>query len=166
MKPLHIVLLSLLSTIATATTLVVNPGILKPLAKPLASIGIPITNIPFLGDLVLAADLPKLSAAELKVQLDEKADQILLIDVRTDEEFKAGHLPGAVHIPLQTIESGEALASIREKLGDKQLVAYCHSGRRSALAIGHLQTAGIPAIQLTGGIVEWKKQVDPNIVIR
>jgi rhodanese-related sulfurtransferase len=164
MKPLQIVLLSILSTIVTATTLVLNPGILK----PLASIGIPVTNIPYLGDLVLAADLPKLSAPELKTQLD-RADQILLIDVRTDEEFNAGHLPGAVHIPLKTIESGEALNLIRSKLGDKlgtkRVVTYCHSGRRSALAIGHLQTAGIPATQLTGGIVAWKKQVDPTIVI-
>ncbi len=162
MKPLHLALLSLLSAIATVTTLVFHPGILK----PLASIGIPVTNIPFLGDLVLAADLPKLSATELKTQLDGQSDRILLIDVRTDEEFKPGHLPGAVHIPLKTIESGEALASIREKLGDKKLVVYCHSGRRSALAIGHLQTAGIPASHLTGGIVEWKKQVDPMMVVR
>jgi rhodanese-related sulfurtransferase len=161
MKRLPLILLSLLSTIATATTIVLHPAILKPLAK----IGIPITEIPLLGDLVLAADLPKITAQQLKPQLDQNPTQILLIDVRTDDEFQTGHLPGAIHIPLNTIESGAALPQIRSQLGNKKLIAYCHSGRRSALAISQLQTSGITATHLIGGIVEWKKQIDPNIPI-
>ncbi len=154
-------LLSLIIPIALATPIVLHPGLLK----PLVAIGIPITDIPIFGDLVLAADLPKITAPELKTQLDQHADQTLLIDVRTDDEFQTGHLPGAIHIPLNAIESGNGIKTIRSKLETKKLIVYCHSGRRSALAILQLQKSSLPATQLTGGIVQWQKQIDPNIAI-
>ena len=129
----------------------------------------PNTTLPFITHRLLAADLPSITATELDRQLKQNAPQILLIDVRTDEEYNIGHLPGAIHIPLKTIESGDGIDRIKSQLNrppaDKQLILYCHSGRRSAIAIYALQKSGIPATQLTGGIIEWKKQVDPTILI-
>ena len=155
MKPNPLLLIVTLITIAILPTILPN------------------TILPFITNRLLAADLPSITATELdrqfKAQLKQNAPQILLIDVRTDKEYNTGHLPGAIHIPLKTIESGDGIDRIKLQINrppaDKQLILYCHSGRRSAIAIHALQKSGIPATQLIGGIIEWKKQVDPTILI-
>ena len=86
---------------------------------------------------------------ELARLLDEGS--VTLLDVRTPEEFsgeagypcdpRQGRIPGARHVPVQELFAGpgEPLAAdqIRARLGDpEEIVAYCHSGSRSALAAG------------------------------
>ena len=143
------------------------------LLTTLITIALPtiLPNIPpFITDRIIAADLPSLTATDLNIQLKQIPTQILLIDVRTDEEYNTGHLPGAIHIPLKTIESGNGIDQIKSQLtrppANQQIILYYHSGRRSAIAIHALQRSGIPATQLTGGIIEWKKQIDPTLPIR
>ena len=152
MKPNSLLLITALITLAVLPTILPN------------------TILPFRINRILAADLPSLTATELNIQLQQTPTQILLIDVRTDEEYNTGHLPGAIHIPLKTIESGNGIDQIKSQLtrppSNQQLILYCHSGRRSAIAIHALQRSGIPATQLTGGIIEWKKQIDPTLPIR
>ena len=73
-----------------------------------------------------------------------------LLDVREDDEWEAGHAPGAVHIPLaQLVERAHELTE------GAPLLVMCHSGGRSARATAWLNDAGYDAINLDGGILDW-----------
>ncbi|MEZ4236612.1 MAG: rhodanese-like domain-containing protein [Myxococcota bacterium] len=75
----------------------------------------------------------------------------LLVDVRTPGEFAAGHLDGAVNIPVDQLK-----ARLRE-LPDKQrpVVVYCRSGARSAAAAGTLKAAGYAQVEDLGAMRNW-----------
>ena len=78
----------------------------------------------------------------------------LVLDVREDKEFVAGHIPKARHIPLGALASrlGEL-----EKFKNKPIVVNCRSGQRSARACGILKKHGFEkAVNLTGGIMAWE----------
>src|SRR3954462_8896860 len=80
---------------------------------------------------------------------------ITLIDVRESEEWDAGHIPGARHVPRGYLES-RVEAAAPEK--DQRVVLYCASGQRSALAANTLQQLlGYEDVaSMTGGITLWK----------
>lgn len=82
-----------------------------------------------------------------------KAGNVRLIDVRTDEEVASGTIPGAEHIPLDQFDP--------TKLGaddERDIVLYCRSGRRSAMAGAKLAEAtGKPVEHLEGGILAWEE---------
>ena len=78
----------------------------------------------------------------------------LVLDVREDKEFAAGHIPKARHIPLGALANrlGEL-----EKFKNKPIVVNCRSGQRSARACGILKKHGFEkAVNLTGGIMAWE----------
>jgi len=88
------------------------------------------------------------SAAE-RVVVKEKIQQgALVIDVRTQSEFSAGHYPGALNIPVQDL--GGRLG----ELGDKKraIVVYCASGMRSAQAAKRLAAANFTDVTNAGGL--------------
>jgi rhodanese-related sulfurtransferase len=72
----------------------------------------------------------------------------VLLDVRTPEEFRAGHVEGALNIPLN-----ELSARCRELEG-KPVVVYCRSGRRSAEAAQLLRSRGFPHVHDMGAMLE------------
>jgi NADPH-dependent 2,4-dienoyl-CoA reductase/sulfur reductase-like enzyme/rhodanese-related sulfurtransferase len=73
-------------------------------------------------------------------------EQPFLLDVRTAQEFAAGHIPGAVNIPI------DELRSRRESLPrDREIAAYCQVGQRGYLATRILLQAGFQAVNLGGG---------------
>jgi rhodanese-related sulfurtransferase len=76
----------------------------------------------------------------------------VLLDVREQDEWDAGHAPGAVHIPL-----GELPDRVGELPGDAQLMVVCHSGGRSARATAWLSQGGYDAVNLDGGMVDWAR---------
>lgn len=79
----------------------------------------------------------------------------LFIDVRTEKEFKKGHLPGAVNIPRGKLEF-----VIEKKVPDYKanIVIYCKSGGRAALALCTLRDMGYSkAIAMNKGFVQWAK---------
>lgn len=83
--------------------------------------------------------------------LDQKKG-VMLIDTRTTKEYLAGHIPGAVHIPLADI--GTKARKIRK---DKEVVVYCQSGNRSIWAIKRLMGMGFTNLwNLKGGYRDWK----------
>ncbi len=63
----------------------------------------------------------------------------MIVDVRTPQEFAAGHLPGAINIPYQVVVDGFTQLDVPR---DRQVVLYCRSGRRSAIADQSLKSAG------------------------
>ncbi len=83
---------------------------------------------------------------------DKSPVPFMLLDVRTPDEYAAGHIKGAVLIPVQ-----ELAQRVSEVPKDKQVYVYCHSGGRSARAAGILVNAGYTRIEnVVGGIVAWK----------
>lgn len=71
-----------------------------------------------------------------------------LVDVRTAEEFAAGHLPGAINIPLQQLPNAVLRSGI---VKETPLVLYCRSGRRSEMAREILSAAGYTRVYNAGG---------------
>jgi rhodanese-related sulfurtransferase len=146
-------------------TVVAQPDMLRPLVQ----LGMPISGmakLPLLGNAVLAAAADQISPTDLQTQLADPSQPTVLIDVRTPEEFQRGHLPSALSIPIQQIESGEGLALIRAQLSKRssaQLITYCHSGTRSHRVLHQLHQLGIVGTNLKGGIVAWREQVDPKM---
>lgn len=81
-------------------------------------------------------------------ELDQAlASGATIIDVRSDEEWQAGHLPTARHIPLDELPS--RLDEIRP---DQLAVLVCRSGSRSAMATAALARRGLEVANLTGGL--------------
>lgn len=74
----------------------------------------------------------------------------LMIDVRTPAEFVAGHIAGAINIPLDQLQHRpEPLKRLNK---DRPMVVYCHSGRRSALALSLLEQQGYKNVRDGGGM--------------
>jgi rhodanese-related sulfurtransferase len=89
------------------------------------------------------------SLDEIKRGLAEES--ILLVDVREPHEFAAGHIPGAVNLPLSSFDP----ASIAAKPG-QQVVFSCRSGVRTLKAIGASLEAGFPyEAHYPGSMLEW-----------
>lgn len=103
---------------------------------------------------VLAA-VVDLSPDELAARM--KAGNVRLIDVRTAAEVAEGTIPGAEHIPLDQFDPARLDFS-----DGREVVLYCRSGRRSALAGEKLAEAtGKPAEHLAGGILAWEAAAQP-----
>jgi len=84
-----------------------------------------------------------------------KADHAqLILDVRSPEEYKAGHIPGAINIPHDQV--GSRLSEISSHK-NKEVVLYCRSGRRVAIAADILQSAGFSKLlHLDGDMYDWQ----------
>ena len=85
----------------------------------------------------------------------QKAGSILL-DVRTPEEYRAGHIPGSKNIPLQILEQADTM--LEDK--DAPLYLYCQSGARSSMAAALLRSMGFTQISDMGGISGWHGEVE------
>ena len=92
----------------------------------------------------------QVTAEEAKRRAAEENAAIL--DVREPEEWRAAHIPGAIHIPL-----GEFEQRLGELPSDQPLVAACRSGSRSADATRLLRRRGHDAANLAGGIKAWQR---------
>lgn len=91
---------------------------------------------------------------EAKELIDSGEVQVL--DVRTPDEFAAGHIPGAKLVPLQVIES-----MLSELDKDQKYLVVCRSGNRSTQASGILVENGFKNIyNMTGGMNEWKYEME------
>ena len=93
----------------------------------------------------------QITPVEAKEIIDSGIDHIIL-DVREQEEFDEGHIPGAILIPYTEIES-----KAEEMLSDKDalILVYCRSGRRSKIASESLAKLGYLNVKEFGGIIDW-----------
>jgi rhodanese-related sulfurtransferase len=92
--------------------------------------------------------LPELDPASAASRLD--AGEAVALDVREHDEWEAGRIAGALHIPL-----AELVARQAEIPGDTPVLVVCRSGSRSAWATEMMVRAGYDAANVTGGLAAW-----------
>ena len=93
----------------------------------------------------------KISQDKAKEMMDTQ--EVLVLDVREQSEYAGGHIPGAVLLPVGTIEEDTAAAVIPEK--DTTVLVYCRSGSLSKRAAKALAGLGYTGIYEFGGIMSW-----------
>jgi rhodanese-related sulfurtransferase len=130
-------------------------GSAKPWGFELASAETVAEGEPFDAPATLPAPLIALTPEQLAAKLTD--GNVRLIDVRTDAEVAEGTIPGAEHIPLDRFDPAKLDLS-----DGRDVVLYCRSGRRSAIAGERLAAAtGAPAQHLEGGITAWEEVGQP-----
>ncbi len=89
---------------------------------------------------------------EEAAEMMKSDDGHIIVDVRTHDEYRSGHIPGAVCIPVESIgsEQPDELPDL-----DQVILIYCRSGRRSKTAAGKLVSIGYTNIYEFGGITDW-----------
>ncbi|MFA9466053.1 MAG: rhodanese-like domain-containing protein [Velocimicrobium sp.] len=97
----------------------------------------------------------KITAKEAKEMMDQTED-IIILDVRSEDEFNDGHIEHALLIPDTEIEKN-AESTIPDKTAT--ILVYCRSGRRSALASASLSKLGYTNVYDFGGIIDWDYDV-------
>ncbi|NKY97433.1 MULTISPECIES: adenylyltransferase/sulfurtransferase MoeZ [Nocardiopsis] len=102
-----------------------------------------------------------ITAGELKDLLDNKPEEIFLVDVREKNEYEIVSIPGATLIPKGEFLNGRALEQLPQ---DRRIVLHCKSGVRSAEALAAVHAAGFSdAVHVGGGVLAWINQVDPSL---
>ena len=97
-----------------------------------------------------------ITAEEAKEIMDSEEGYIIL-DVRTQEEYDQGHIPGAIVISHEEIEE-KAEEVLTDK--DQLILVYCRSGRRSRIAAEALVELGYTNIKEFGGIIDWPYETE------
>lgn len=93
---------------------------------------------------------------EAKEMMDSQ--EVLILDVREQDEYDSGHIPGAVLLPVGSITEESAAEVIPEK--DATVLVYCRSGNRSKTAAKTLAELGYTGIYEFGGITTWPYDVE------
>ena len=99
----------------------------------------------------------QITQEEAKEMMDTK--EVIILDVREQDEYDSGHIPGAVLLPVGTIDEDTAAAVIPEK--DSTVLVYCRSGNRSKTAAAALASLGYTKIYEFGGINTWRYETEP-----
>ena len=99
----------------------------------------------------------QISQEEAKEMMDTR--DVVILDVREQDEYDSGHIPGAVLLPVGAIEEGTAAEAIPEK--DSVVLVYCRSGNRSKTASSKLAELGYTNIYEFGGINTWPYETEP-----
>ena len=99
-------------------------------------------------------EIDEVSASDVLERLDDD-DRPLLLDVREQDEWQEGHLPGAIHVGRGNLESRvEAMIPDRSR----EIVVYCAGGARSAFAAKSLAELGYTNVSsIAGGFTDWKR---------
>lgn len=93
-------------------------------------------------------DIEAISYKKVKEYVDAPDENVTIIDVRTVEEYKEGHIEGAINLPLDIIHNIDISK-------DNKIIVYCRSGRRSNLAAIELIGLGYETVYDMGGIENW-----------
>jgi rhodanese-related sulfurtransferase len=103
-----------------------------------------------------------------ELQPRDIADDAVMLDVREQDEWDAGHAPGAVHIPL-----GEVPQRLEELPEGDPLPVICRSGNRSGRAVQWLESQGFEVVNVAGGMKQWafdgkpvvtEQNIEPTVI--
>lgn len=122
-----------------------------------------LTMLAFAACCLLTANLAKASAIS---EIDHDAfmaiaNESMIVDVRTPEEYAEGHVPGAVNIPLSTIEDNIDLFGAK----DTSIIMYCRSGVRAGKALNILSEAGYNNLNHLEGDMSGWQEANREIVV-
>ena len=98
----------------------------------------------------------QITQEEAKEMMDSQ--EVIILDVREQGEYDSGHIPGAVLLPVGTIDETTAAEVIPEK--DSTVLVYCRSGNRSKTASSTLAELGYTSIYEFGGINTWPYETE------
>ena len=98
----------------------------------------------------------QITQEEAKEMMD--AQEVILLDVREQEEYDGGHIPGALLLPVGTIDEESAAAVIPAK--EDTVLVYCRSGNRSKTAAAALAELGYTDVREFGGINTWPYEIE------
>ena len=98
----------------------------------------------------------QITQEEAKEMMDTQ--EVIILDVREQDEYDSGHIPGAVLLPVGTIDEDTAAEVIPEK--DSTVLVYCRSGNRSKTASSSLAELGYTNIYEFGGINTWPYETE------
>ena len=104
-----------------------------------------------------AAGYQQITQEEAKAMMDSQ--EVIILDVREQDEYDSGHIPGAVLLPVGTIDDTTAAQVIPGK--DSTVLVYCRSGNRSKTASAALADLGYTNIYEFGGINTWPYDTEP-----
>ena len=90
-----------------------------------------------------------------------QANDYLLVDVRTDGEWDAGHLQSATHIPMQNLLDGIASTATNK---EQEIYLYCGTGKRAGRAKRMLENLGYTNVQNIGGLNDASAQLKRSII--
>jgi rhodanese-related sulfurtransferase len=142
MNPKHFALCIVAGALCAGAALAADPVAVAPVSTPVAPAQSP---------------LPLISQDTLLARQAEHDPALFVLDVRTPEEFGQGHVPGAVNIPYDQVAA--RLADVPK---DKDVVLYCRSGRRTALAAEVLAANGYARLShLDGDMNAWIEKARP-----
>ncbi|MBU6376417.1 MAG: hypothetical protein KGQ59_10505 [Bdellovibrionales bacterium] len=116
----------------------------------------------FLARVAVAKSKIKETSVEAVAARIKSGESLILVDTREDEEWKAGHIPGAVHIGKGVIER-----DIEQQMPNKsaEIILYCGGGFRSAIAAESLQQMGYTnVLSMDGGYRTWKEKGLPTVL--
>ena len=91
-----------------------------------------------------------------KLQEMREVKGAVLLDVRNADEYKSGHIPGAINVPVDSIES----ISKKVKKKDTPIYSYCLSGARSGRAVSALKAMGYTNATNIGGINRYRGELE------
>jgi len=138
----HVVLWMVAGALCAGSALAGDPVAVAPAATPAAA---------------AQPTLPLISQDALLARQAQHDPALFLLDVRTPGEFAQGHVPGAANIPQDQVA-----ARLAEVPTDKDVVLYCHSGRRSGLAAQVLAANGYTRLShLDGDMIAWVEKARP-----
>lgn len=98
----------------------------------------------------------QISQEEAKKMMDTQ--EVIILDVREQDEYDSGHIPGAVLLPVGAIDEDTAAAVIPAK--DATVLVYCRSGNRSKTASSALAELGYTNVYEFGGIKTWPYETE------
>ena len=92
------------------------------------------------------------------LEIAKKNPDAIIVDVRREDEYKAGHIPGAVLLNMETISAETAEKVLPDK--SKMILVYCRSGRRSKIAAQTLSELGYSNLIEFGGILDYNGKIE------
>ena len=105
-------------------------------------------------DTAIEPKLETVTASAFAAITNGAPDGLVILDVRTPEEFDAGHIPGAVNIDFYEVSFPNDLHALDK---DIPYAIYCRSGNRSGETIGMMEDLGfVDVSELGGGIITWR----------
>jgi rhodanese-related sulfurtransferase len=108
--------------------------------------------------IMLNAQIKKITSTEVDAML-KKEHNFIVLDVRTADEFKAGHIKGAINIDIR---QGDALAKIDRLDRKAKYIVYCRTSNRSKTAVDHMAAKGFMNVyHMIDGFVGWSQNELP-----